>query len=66
MIPFNPKIFFKILPLCLLLDILVFVVAVMVFDYELTKADPPCSAIAAALVAYIVHLMLWKPGEKEE
>ena len=63
MIPFNPKLYFKILPICLLLTVMIFVIAIFIFSYELTDADPPCSAIAAALVAYIVHLSLWKPEE---
>jgi len=64
MIPFNPRLYFKILPVCLLLTVLIFVVAIMGFEYELTNADPPCSAVAAILVTYIVHLMLWRPDQQ--
>lgn len=63
-IPFNRGLFWKMFALVLTITALTFLVSVKFFDYEMTKADSLCSPLAAALLAYFLHLMLWNP-EKE-
>ena len=64
-IPFEKKLFLKIWVIVLAATALVFVGAVLFFDYELTTADPICSPIAAALLAYFLHLMFYNPETAE-
>lgn len=59
-IPFNKGLYFKVLVGVLISVILVFAVAMLAFDYELTTADPVGATISSFLLAYLVHLMLWK------
>lgn len=65
-IPFEKKLFLKIWVIVLAATALVFVGAVLFFDYELTTADPICSPIAAALLAYFLHLMFYNPETAEK
>ena len=58
-IPFERKSFFKFLIGILALTALGFLVSVLGFEYEMTTADPFCAPIAAALLAYFLHLMFW-------
>lgn len=65
-IPFEKKLFLKIWVIVLAATALFFLGAVMFFDYELTTADPICSPIAAALLAYFLHLMFYNPETAEK
>lgn len=63
-IPFNKSLYVKVLVVVLAAVAVAFVVAVFALGYEPTSADPWCAPIAAGLLAYFVHLMLWNPGNK--
>ncbi|MCB9230134.1 MAG: hypothetical protein H6581_00605 [Bacteroidia bacterium] len=62
-IPFDRTRFLKYFLGVLAFTALLFLVAVFGFDYEMTTADPFCAPIAAALLAYFLHLMFW-PGDE--
>ena len=62
-IPFNKPLYFKVLPLVILGIVIIFAVAIFFFDYKVTTADPFGAPVAAVLLAYIIHLGMWKPGE---
>ena len=61
MIPFEKKVYFKVLAVVLFLVCLAFAIAIKFFNYELTNADPFGAPIASILAAYIIHLVIWNP-----
>ena len=62
-IPFNKPVYFKTL-MCVSVGFAeLFVVAISMFDYELTKADPLRAPMAAVMLSYIIHLGIWNSEE---
>ncbi|MEM0998270.1 MAG: hypothetical protein AAGN35_14515 [Bacteroidota bacterium] len=62
-IPFNKALYFKVLAVVLAVVAAAFGVAVFFLDYAPTSADPWCAPIAAGLLTYFIHLMLWNPED---
>jgi len=62
-IPFNKPLYLKTLIVVVTALAALFIVAITVFDYEPTTADPFGAPVAAILLAYFFHLSLWNPEE---
>ncbi len=60
-IPFNKPLFLKTLIVVVTALAALFIVAIVIFDYEPTSADPFGAPVAAVLLAYFFHLALWNP-----
>ncbi|MDZ4844298.1 MAG: hypothetical protein SH857_01980 [Chitinophagales bacterium] len=60
-IPFNKPLYLKTLGVVAVVIVLLFVVAIICFDYEPTTADPFGAPVAAVLAAYFFHLAFWNP-----
>ena len=60
-IPFNQPLYLKTLGIVAAAIAILFIVAITVFDYEPTTADPLGAPVAAVLLAYFFHLALWNP-----
>jgi len=60
-LPFERRIFWKVLPTVYVLVVVGWVVAVRVFGYEMTSADYGGSFIASTLFSYLLHLWLLPP-----
>ncbi len=55
--PFDLTLFMKVLPLVYTAFVVLFTTAI-IFGYELTNADIPCSLLAGAVIAYLVQFVL--------
>ena len=64
LIPLNKKLYLKVFVVVFTLVVVGFLTAVLAFNYELTPSDPFGSFISSLLLAYLVHLMIWQPGEE--
>ena len=62
-IPINPQLLLKVWIFVILAIVAIAIIAVIGFDYEVTNADFFGAPVASILIAYIIHLALWKPGE---
>ncbi len=58
--PFDGRLFAKILPMVLSGFAGIFAVAVFAFGYEMTSADVPGALLTTPVVAYLVHLFVGK------
>lgn len=62
-IPLNKPLYMKTLVVILTLVVVGFALAVLLFEYELTKADPFGASVSAFLLAYLIHLSIWDPSK---
>ena len=60
-IPFNKPLYLKTLAIVTVALALLFIIAILLFDYEPTTADPFGAPVAAMLLAYLFHLAFWNP-----
>lgn len=59
-LPFEKKLFAKMLAIVFAVTLSIFAVAIIAFGYELTGADAPGLILAAPLMAYLLHLWVKK------
>jgi hypothetical protein len=57
-VPFVGRIFWKVLPVVLVLVVIGFAIAVRFFDYEIMRADYGGALISSVILSYLVHLWL--------
>ena len=57
-IPFDKKLYAKVLALTLGAMIAIFAISILAFGYELTNADLPGTLIATPITAYMIHLWI--------
>lgn len=63
-IPFNKPLYLKVLATVCAIVVLIFIIAIIGFGYQVMSADPFGAPVACALLAYFFHLALWNPAEQ--
>jgi len=56
--PVKVNLFFKLVPIVWICELILLFASIFFFNYEITNADMPGGLISGILLAYLIHLLI--------
>lgn len=56
--PLKVNLFFRLVPIVWIAELLLLFASIFFFDYQMTNADMPGGLISGILLAYLIHLLM--------
>ena len=56
--PVKVQLFFRLVPIVWIAELIILFISIFFFKYEMTNADMPGGLISGILLAYLIHLLI--------